>query len=157
MGEKGLSRFLGRSSALAGAGGNLRFRFGSDTRSLQRFPLSVHNVHANWTDAAGREHEAVALDEIANAYAERLTGSISFTGFRGDGRPCHLVFRPGAVPPIARVEVQGSGEQVQDALAPCRTGSHISVRWSSSLEWGERQGDRGEACEHLAVSGGLRL
>ena len=59
--------------------------FGEDTRSLARYPATMHHVHASWTESDGNGHEASSLDEVRQAYADHLTYEVTFSGFREGG------------------------------------------------------------------------
>jgi hypothetical protein len=52
--------------------------WGSEARSLPKWPETIGAVHASWHDASGVEHEAESLDEVGQAYQQHETAFISF-------------------------------------------------------------------------------
>lgn len=55
--------------------------WGKSNRSLPKFPQTVGAIHAVWRDALDAEYEADHIDEVGQAYQQRKTAFISFTGF----------------------------------------------------------------------------
>jgi TIR domain-containing protein len=91
--------------------------FGSDVRDLKRWPETMHEVHARWTDAAGVEHEAESLEAVREAYQGLETFRLSFSSWRADGKPCSFEHWPG-VDARASVFVQGPPDEIDGIFAP---------------------------------------
>lgn len=113
--------------------------FGSDLHGLERYPASLHNVHASWTDADGVEHEAETLAEVQRAYLAERTARVSFSGWRGDGKPCEFEYQPaGPSGAEARAFVQAEPESGESMIAPVRSAFPIQRRvvfisWSGEV------------------------
>jgi hypothetical protein len=45
--------------------------FGHDVRDLRRWPETMHNIYADWTDSRGVEHDANTLDDVRQAYERK--------------------------------------------------------------------------------------
>lgn len=64
--------------------------WGSDARSLPKYPDVIGAIHASWEDGSGATHEADSLDEILQAYQQKKTAYIYLRSY---GKPVNVVSR----------------------------------------------------------------
>lgn len=90
--------------------------FGEDTRSLKRYPETLHHVHASWIERDGNQREAGTLDDVRRSYEDELTYKVEFSGFREGGRACYFDYFPGLTPPTAHARLQAQPSEIESML-----------------------------------------
>jgi TIR domain len=119
--------------------------FGHDVRDLRRWPESYHHVFARWQDASGVDHEAATLSEVQEVYSSYQTARITFSGWRGDGKPCMFEYWPGGEQVRARAAVQAAPDVIEAMIAPVRAAFPLQ-RVVVFVSWSGPRGKRfGEA------------